>query len=308
MINIIKVIVVMQINSIYLYPNMVTVYPNVVSSWTEERSRMVYARNVKIYRGVDNRIDFQVRNGDQKPINTTGTVLVFRLIVRENKDLVLQKDCSYDDATVGRAFVTITASELIDLEPGLYDYSITKETRTNDAAGGYTVTASSTTYLDSEYDSLGTIEVFGDVQGEAYDTVEVTSFNKVINFNSGTDTNTEPPFDTPRPNYARHTPTTGYEEFYVSSLFDGRPNLTTPNSLHTFQIYLNSYAGELVLQGSLDKGAAPIEENWTDLQSWTLSTSDSDFFYNQIGKFNWFRFKHTPDTDNTGTVDKVLYR
>ena len=297
----------MQSNSIYLYPNSLDVYPNVAQTWTPERTRQVYSRNIKIYRSVDNRIDLTVRNGDQKPLNVSNNVFVFNLVERENNDLILRKDCSFDDATKGRAYVTITQAELQDIKPGNYDFSITKETR-QDNSVGYDVIKSEPTYLDAQYGSMGTIEVYGDLLGYAYDTQTIKTFNKIINFNNFLGVDGDPPFDLPRPNYARHTPTSGYEEYFVSSIVDGKPNETTTNSLHTFQIYLNAYEGELVLQGSFDEGADPIEENWVDLQSWTLTASDDDFFYNQIGKYNWLRFKHTPTADNTGTVDKVLYR
>ena len=297
----------MQSNSIYLYPNAIDVYPNVAQTWTQERTRQVYSRNIKIYRSVDNRIDLTIRSGDQKPLNVSNNSFVFNMVERENNDLIIRKDCSFDDATKGRAYVTLTREELQDIKPGNYDFSITKETRQNNSVG-YNVTKSETTYLDTQYGSIGTIEVYGDLLGYPYDTQTIKTFNKIINFNNFYGVDGDPAFDLPRPNYARHTPTSGYEEYWVSSIVDGKPNETTTNSLHTFQIYLNAYAGELVLQGSLDEGAKPIEENWVDLKNWTLTTSDSDFFYNQIGKYNWFRFKHTPLTTNTGTVDKVLYR
>jgi hypothetical protein len=270
---------------------------------------MVYSRNLKIYRGVDNRIDFQVRNGDQKKVNVTGKTVVFSLVSRETKDLVIKRDCSVDDETIGRVYVTITKDELLGIEEGNYDFSLIKETRVNIDSTGYQVTASEPLYIDSQYGAVGTIEIFGDVLGETYDTLEITQFNKIIDFNTRTSTNADDaPFDQPRPNYARHTPISGYKEEYVSGLIDGQPRSTIPQSLHTFQIQVSNYEGDVVVQASMDEGADPIEENWVDLMSWSLTSSDNDFYYNQIGKYNWFRVKHIPEDTNTGTVDKVLYR
>ena len=70
----------MQINSIYLYPNKLDVYTSDTATWTAERNRMVYNRNLKVYRGSDNRIDLQLRNGDQKAYNATGSTIIFNLV------------------------------------------------------------------------------------------------------------------------------------------------------------------------------------------------------------------------------------
>jgi hypothetical protein len=57
----------MQFNPVYLYPNKVDVFTTPSDIWSTERYRRVYNRNLKIFRGVDNRIDIQVRNSDKKP-------------------------------------------------------------------------------------------------------------------------------------------------------------------------------------------------------------------------------------------------
>ena len=118
----------MQINSIYLYPNKLDVYTSDTATWTAERNRMVYNRNLKVYRGSDNRIDLQLRNGDQKAYNATGSTIIFNLVNNETQDLVVRKDCSVDDISVGRVYATITEEELLDLESGYYSYSFHKET------------------------------------------------------------------------------------------------------------------------------------------------------------------------------------
>ena len=301
----------MLINSIYLYPNVVDAYPNPASSWTNERFRMPYNRSLKIYRSVDNRIDFQLRNGDQKKYNFTGSNLVFKLINKENNDLILEKDCSVDDVTIGRLYVTITEAELRDLEPGYYRYSLSKETRSFiPGTDEYTVTSSGPLYFDSQYGAESDIEVMGDVSGLPYDTVVVNKFNKLVDYDVPVLSNNSAvgQFENPRPNYAQNIPGSRYEETFISSLIDGQPNLTTVNSLHTFQIYLNSYDGDLVLQGSLGEGGRPADDTWSDIANWTLTDSEPNFIYNLTAKYNWFRFTYTPSENNTGTIDKILYR
>lgn len=299
----------MQINSIYLYPNRLDVYTSDSASWTPERFRMVYNRNLKVYRGSDNRIDLQLRNSDQKAFNATGSTIVFNLVNNETQDLVLRKDCSVDDITIGRCYVTLTGDELLDIEAGYYSYSFHKETRTNVDSTDYTVSSKMPLFMDSQYSAIGTVEVIGGMEGKPYDTKTVDTFRKITNFEVETQTPTNTPqLQSPRPNFAQNYNTTGYEEYFISSHLDANPRMSTPQSVHTFQFFYQNYIGEVVLQGSLGEGGNPIEGSWTDIDTFSITAANLREYYNVIGKYNWFRIKHTPDTNNTGTVDKVLYR
>jgi hypothetical protein len=60
------------------------------------------------------------------------------------------------------------------------------------------------------------------------------------------------------------------------------------------------------IQASLDaQGATPRETKWATVATVDLLTQQ---YKNITGKYNWFRIKHTPALNNTGTVDKILYR
>jgi len=298
----------MQINSIYLYPNRLDLYTSDTASWTAERNRMVYNRNLKIYRGSDNRIDLQLRNSDQKAFNATGSTIVFNLVNNETQDLVIRKDCSVDDISVGRVYVTITEEELLDLEPGYYSYSFHKETRSNVDSTDYTVDSKMPLFMDSQYGAIGTLEIIGGMEGKPYDTKTVDTFRKITNFDVPATEQSGDPLQSPRPNFAQNYNTSGYEEYFISSTIDANPRMSTPQSLHTFQFYYNNYIGDVVLQGSLGEGGNPIEGSWTNINTFSITAANSNEFYNVTGKYNWFRIKHTPDENNTGTVDKVLYR
>lgn len=61
----------MQTINTYLYPNIIQaqfVDPTIFTT----RNRVVYTRIIKIYQGIDNPLQVQVKNQDQKAINTTG--------------------------------------------------------------------------------------------------------------------------------------------------------------------------------------------------------------------------------------------
>jgi hypothetical protein len=228
----------------------------------------VYNRNLKIYRSVDNRIDIQVRNSDQKASNITGSVLVFNLVTRDTKDLVFQKDFTPMDLATGKVTVILTADELLDLDLGAYDYSIIKEVRESIDSTDYKVTSRIAMYMDSQYDAVGTLEILGDVLGTIDPSVTVNKFSYTNPFTTG-----------------EVTPM-----FYVSSIIDAKPTTYKGSSLHTFQFYHTNYDGSVMIQGSLDEqGATP--SHWVDITSVDLSTEQ---YKNIEGKWNWFRIKHVP--------------
>jgi hypothetical protein len=270
----------MQLNSVYLYPNKIDVFTNALASWQTERYRRVYNRNLKVYRSVDNRIDLQVRNSDQKAADITGSALVFNIITREGKDLILTKDCATQSASTGKVYVTLTKEELNSLESGFYNYSVTQEVRETIDSTNYRVTSRTPMFQDAQYGAIGVLEVSGDVLGEADETLVVNKFEYV------------------------NPATTGFSDpkYYTSSLIDAVGNTQIPQSLHTFQIYSTNYTGTVKIQGSLSEGGAP--KVWTDIETLTLTTA-TQTYKNVTGKYNFFRIRHYP---TTGTVDKILYR
>jgi len=267
----------MQQISVYLYPNNIDVFTN-IGTWSTERYRKVYQRNIKAYGGVDNKIKVQVKNADQKSLNIAGSTVVFTLVSRDTQELILQKDCVVTDLATGKIYFTLTAADLLELESGDYQYSLHRETRTTIDADEYLVTEKTPLYSDSQYGLFGTIEIHQSIYGAPTisNSIKVFSLHKSFG---------EP-----------------FSDYYISSLIDARPEVTAPNSLHTFQFYLTNYTGAVTIQGSLSDGGSP--EIWADITTLNFNNSTNEY-HNLTGKYNWFRIKHVP---TTGTVDKILYR
>lgn len=271
----------MQLGSVYLYPNRINVYTN-FDDWIHERYRKVYQRNLKVYRGVDNRIEFRVMTSDQKSVNISNRTLVFRLVSPETQELVIKKDCVTLAADIGRAVVDLSNHEMLGLEPGQYQYALTVEVRSNQGSY-YTVTESKPVYVDSQYGVNGTIEVFGDVSGQVSFSHEIKEFNRYREFEPET------------------------EEFFISGLIDADAARVTPQTLHTFQLYLTNFSGRVILQASLDVSANP--QNWTDIETRDYVETTQEYL-NVMGKYSWFRFRITPnDADLFGdfTVNQTIF-
>jgi hypothetical protein len=269
----------MQEISFYLYPNNIDAFTN-LDTWDGMRYRKVYNRNLKLYGGVDNKIKIQIRNVDQKPVNLTGSTMVFTLVSRDTQELLLEKDCTAYDITAGALTVTFSKAELLGIESGLYNYSVKRETRSVINANEYLVTSSFPLYVDSQYGATGTLEILENVSGNAVPSVVTKEWVKKL------------VYDNP----------SGTTDYYISGIVDAQPQFGTPQTLHSFQIYMTNYTGTFKIQGSLSEGGNPGK--WVDLYSTTYTSKALDF-QNITGKWNFFRFQYDP---TTGTVDKVLYR
>ena len=258
----------MQLIKTYLYPNRVDAFTNAFSEWPTERYRRVYNRNLKIYRGIDNKIEFQVKNSAEKNQDISGSILVFSLVNPDSGELILQKDCTIQSTLTGKVYITLFESDMNNIESGMYQYALHSEIRTYIDTNNYTVQSKKPLYIDSNYGVPGVIEVFGDIFGEPYESFVVREFTEQVDFDH------------------LNTPST-----FISSIIEGRSKLTVPQSVHTFQFNLTNFYGTIIIQASQEDGATP--DIWFDVA--TLESANRNILYkNVVGKYNWFRVKYIP--------------
>ena len=86
----------------------------------------VYAKQLTINKGVDNVLLFEFINQEQKPVNITGSTFLFRVINTAGSTLLIQKPMVTLNALLGRAKVTLTGPELLELLAEPASYSITR--------------------------------------------------------------------------------------------------------------------------------------------------------------------------------------
>jgi hypothetical protein len=86
----------------------------------------VYAKQLTINKGVDNVLLFEFINQEQKPVNITGSTFLFRVINTAGSNLLIQKPMVTLNAPLGRAKVTLTGPELLELLAEPASYSITR--------------------------------------------------------------------------------------------------------------------------------------------------------------------------------------
>ena len=79
----------MQKISSYLYPNRVRLLANLAGFNVEYTS--VYQRTINLFKGIDNVVEFDIINADQKRVDLTDLTLVFTMMDTEGVQL-LQKE------------------------------------------------------------------------------------------------------------------------------------------------------------------------------------------------------------------------
>ena len=84
----------------------------------------VYAKQLTINKGVDNVLLFEFINQQEKPVNITGSTFLFRAINTAGDRILVEKELVTLSATTGRAKVTLTSAELLEVLAQPATYSI----------------------------------------------------------------------------------------------------------------------------------------------------------------------------------------
>ena len=79
----------------------------------------VYAKTLTLHKGVDNQIQFQFLNQEQKPVDITGKSITFRIINNNGTEVLLQKALTLQLPATGIAAIQLNAADIEDFIPQL---------------------------------------------------------------------------------------------------------------------------------------------------------------------------------------------
>ena len=94
------------------------------SGTSTRRYEIVYAKNLKLNKGVDNVIQFQIINQEQKPVDITNKQISFRLLGNTGTTILLKKALTPLLPLTGLAELAVSSEELIDIDAQLCNYSL----------------------------------------------------------------------------------------------------------------------------------------------------------------------------------------
>ena len=257
----------MQLLPRYLVNNRTDIIANLAGFVTEYRP--VYKRQLQVYKGIDNVLEFRLLNADQKPINTIGYTPKFRAF-DENSNLVVEHDgVVLDDgstATKGLFTVTVTQNDLLNIKEQFLKYNIHLVDSNNDNI---------LTYTDTHFGMDSIIKVSSDAFPGPKDSHEISTFIE----SNGT---------------------------WISSTLNAEPGINGNDALHTAAVYTNSFVGNLTVQATLDNQVSDAT-NWADVSTLVFDGNEAEPTpINFNGVFSYIRF--VADANPANKITKILVR
>ena len=162
----------MQKLSSYLYPNRIELLADLAGFSVEYTN--VYQRNVKIYNGIDNTIEFDIKNADQKRVDlATLSHIELNIMDAAGYGLPNSPYTVTPTSIKGIATVTIPQDDLVDLTPQYLTYSVSAIKNGKDVM----------LYSNSKFDAIGTIELVGNAMPVVRDPRIIKAFTSEIDLN-----------------------------------------------------------------------------------------------------------------------------
>lgn len=264
---------------IYKFPQ--TVVVTMTSSNMTNINLPLTDTDFKVYHGVDNPVDFIVKDINSRPIDLTNTTVSIIVSNFNDNTHLLTKDAEIVDALCGKFKIIFLSSDIADWPLGFQRYSLISE--------GIDGTIQPL-FLDQDHNASGFFELLGGVIPAPKDSVVVLG--------------------------EEFTPvsiTPGITKF-LSCAFPGDAFFCNNDGLHTVAISADNYTGKFFVQASLEESTTQSENEWFDifLNQLNPELKLTEFTgiepFNFTGSVRWVRFVHIPDPTNEGTIIKVAYR
>tara|TARA_B100001057_G_C22826070_1_gene941482 strand:- start:486 stop:1214 length:729 start_codon:yes stop_codon:yes gene_type:complete len=173
----------------------------------------VYQRNLKITKGIDNTITFEVKNSDQKPVSILNTYTPYVEIFTEDNILFKKYIGTIKETSTplykGQFTINIADGDTLNIDGQYLSYTVYL-TKTSD-------NTNTLTYADSQFGAKGTIELLNEAFPGPIASKSVSTFIDSI-----------------------------------SSVVNGEPGINSNTALHTAAIYSTGFAGTVTIEGSLE--------------------------------------------------------
>lgn len=261
----------MQLVPRYLVNDRIIVVSNDAGFVTEFRP--VYSRTIKVYKGIDNTIQFRLLNADQKPVTIEDSPVF--VAFDENQSKIIERACTVtDDSTTetrGMFEVEITENDLLNIQQQYISFNIYLE-----ATDGQR----QVTYSNRNFDSMGIIYIDSRSYPGPKSAQELASFVEE-------------------------------DDYWVAGSTDATkitasPGLNGNEALHTVAVYTNEFVGTVEVQATLDNQISGLN-NWTTVSTLTFDGTESEPVpANFNGVFTYLRFKASADPADK--ITKILVR
>lgn len=255
-------------------------------------NRPMDAKIIKVYKGIDNKINFKVFDADRKKVSVDNLVVRASLIDQRSRERVYTGYCSICSIKGGME-LAIKEGDLMDVAPGFYDMYLVGEEYAIPETEGHVI--STPFYVDPSANIKVTVEIL--------DAIDVTPTDSVCIMPD---------------NWRMYTNPNNLDPEYVSSAYPANRLKNSRNGSHTFAIYLTNFTGEVEVYGSLDLIPSQELSDYFPLSVTNMSSVLNYTNYTGIDAYHfqanvmWIKFRYKHDNllseDQKGTVDKLYLR
>lgn len=261
------------------------VYTNLlVGTLNEEKLNMpLYNTETKLWKGIDNIIEFSIRNHDRKSVNFQDSSLFFTMI-NDNTKETLTKQLEVVNSALGRYKVIITDKELKDLECGLF------------IAHVYIKNGESSDLLYSGVDWYPYFNVF--VEHNNRQIIETETILSIESMN--------------RTIYKDKIYNCDIEKFTSSKI---KSNITP---YHTISMILKNFIGVIELQGSPMDAPQDSDEDWAILNTFEhmdiypisedFESLNETISLSAKANMPWIRIVFKRHDGSNSSIEDIVYR
>ena len=228
----------------------------------------VYAKPMTLHKGVDNQLQFQFLNQEQKPVDITGKEIPCRIINYEGNEVLLQKALTLQLPATGIAALIVNAADIenIDAQKCYYTLEIPV------GAFDYPV------FVDQNAGGRGDMNIVNSILPSFVPSQSVSI-----------------PTGQPFPNINPNSNANSNSQTYYSSVIT-----TNDNPVLTLQAQYSDYYGNIVIEGS-----TIVDGDWYPITTATYSNVSDTKGYTITGFHPYIRMQFV---SNTGAVTNILAR
>lgn len=228
----------------------------------------VYAKPMTLHKGVDNQLQFQFLNQEQKPVDITGKEITCRIINYEGNEVLLQKALTLQLPATGIAALIVNATDIenIDAQKCYYTLEIPV------GAFDYPV------FVDQNAGGRGDMNIVNSILPSFVPSQSVSI-----------------PTGQPFPNINPNSNANSNSQTYYSSVIT-----TNDNPVLTLQAQYSDYYGNIVIEGS-----TIVDGDWYPITTATYSNVSETKGYTITGFHPYIRMQFV---SNTGAVTNILAR
>jgi len=232
----------------------------------------VYAKTLNLHKGVDNKIQFQFLNQEQKPVDITGKTITCRIINYNGTEVLITRALTLELPLTGIAYLHLNAADLEDIDAQRCYYSLEIPVGEFD----YPV------FVDPAAGARGDINILNSV---------LPSFvpSEIVTIPTGQ------PFPNLDPTNSTTNPLSNANTYYTSIIN------TQDNPILTLQAHYTDFNGDVAIQGSTTQ----LNADWYEISTFEYSNINTTKGYTIKGFHPFVRMVFT---SNAGVVTNILAR